>query len=105
MAAINNHSGLPQPPLEIFPAEIMDLPPEIIQEILSNLCLTDLLTARTVCKMFKCNIDALSRRQWEKTKRLPPNNVIPLQRMMESLETNDPNADPLTLFKGFHHPL
>ena len=92
MAAINNPSGLSQ-------SSLKNLPPEIIQEILSNLCLTDLLTARTVCKMFKCNIDALSRHEWGKTKQLPPNGAIPLPGMMEFLETNDPNADPLTLFR------
>src|SRR3990172_5635657 len=100
MAAINNPSGLPQPPLEISTAGIMDLPREILQEeILNRLDPTDLLTARAVCKIFRREIDYLIRHEWEKTKQLPPNGAIPLPGMMEFLETNDPNADPLTLFR------
>src|SRR3972149_2818744 len=99
MAAINNPSGLPQPPLEISTAGIMELPREILQEeILNRLDPTDLLTARAVCKIFRREIDYLIRHEWEKTKQLPPNGAIPLPGMMEFLETNDPNADPLTLF-------
>src|SRR3990172_7766032 len=92
MAAINNHSGLPQPPLEIFPLEI-------IHKILQNLDPKDLLTARAVCKIFRREIDYLIRQQWKDTKQLPPNGAIPLPGMMEFLETKDPNADPLTLFR------
>jgi len=78
----------------------MDLPREILQEkMLKRLDPEDLLTARAVCKIFKCNIDALSRHEWGKTKQLPPNNVIPLQGMMKFLETKDPNASHLTLFR------
>src|SRR3990167_9769189 len=100
MAAINNPSSLPKSLVKIFPVGIMDLPREILQEkILNRLDPTNLLTARAVCKMFKCNIDALSRHEWGKTKQLPPNGAIPLPGMMEFLETKDPNADPLTLFR------
>jgi len=99
MAAINNPSGLPQSQLKISTAGIMDLPREILQEeILNRLDPTDLLTARAVCKIFRREIDYLIRHEWEKTKQLPPNGAIPLPGMMEFLETNDPNADPLTLF-------
>src|SRR3990172_8568881 len=105
MAAINNPSSLPKSLVKIFPVGIMDLPREILQEkILNRLDPTNLLTARAVCKMFKCNIDALSRNEWGKTKQLPPNNVIPLQGMMKFLETNDPNASHLTLFRRLAKP-
>src|SRR3990172_7048871 len=105
MAAINNPSSLPKSLVKIFPVGIMDLPREILQEkILNRLDPTNLLTARAVCKMFKCNIDALSRHEWGKTKQLPPNNVIPLQGMMKFLETNDPNASHLTLFRRLAKP-
>jgi len=89
MAAINNPSSLPSL-LEIFPTEI-------ILEILQNLDPKDLLTARAVCKIFRREIDYLIREQWKKTKQLPPNGAIPLQRMMKFLET--PNASHLTLFR------
>ena len=92
MAAINSPSSLPQSILEIFPTEI-------ILEILQNLDPKDLLTARAVCKIFRREIDYLIRQQWKETKQLPPNGAIPLPGMMEFLETNDPNADPLTLFR------
>src|SRR3990172_4554490 len=92
MAAINNPSGLSQ-------SSIKNLPPEIIQKILEGLDNTALLNTRTVCRGLNCNANELIRREWEKTKQLPPNNVIPLQEMMASLETKDPNADPLMLFR------
>ncbi|HKZ00381.1 MAG TPA: leucine-rich repeat domain-containing protein, partial [Rhabdochlamydiaceae bacterium] len=92
MAAINNPSRLPQSLFEILPLEI------IVNEILPNLDPKDLLTLRAVCKIFRREIDYLIRQQWKETKQLPPNNVIPLQEMMKFLETNYPNAAPLTLF-------
>jgi len=92
MAAINNPSGLSQ-------SSLKNLPPEIIQKILEGLDNTALLNTRTVCRGLNCNANELIRREWEKTKQLPPNNVIPLQEMMASLETKDPNADPLMLFR------
>src|SRR3972149_3942822 len=91
MAAINNPSGLSQ-------SSLKNLPPEIIQKILEGLDNTALLNTRTVCKGLNCNANELIRQQWNETKKLPPNNVIPLQEMMASLETKDPNADPLMLF-------
>src|SRR3990172_1275688 len=91
MAAINNPSGLSQ-------SSLKNLPPEIIQKILEVLDNTALLNTRTVCKGLNCNANELIRQQWNETKKLPPNNVIPLQEMMASLETKDPNADPLMLF-------
>ena len=92
MAAINNPSGLSQ-------SSLKNLPPEIIQKILEGLDNTALLNTRTVCKGLNCNANELIRQQWNETKKLPPNNVIPLQEMMASLETKDPNADPLMLFR------
>src|SRR3989337_3652492 len=90
MAAINNPSSLPQSLFGILPLEI-------IHEILPTLDPKDLLTARAVCKIFRREIDYLIREQWKKTKQLPPNGAIPLQRMMKFLET--PNASHLTLFR------
>src|SRR3972149_5691414 len=100
MAAINNPSSLPKSLVKIFPVGIVNLQPEILQEgILNRLDPTDLLTARAVCRRLNCNANELIRLEWGKAKKIPPNNVIPLQEMMASLETNDPNADPLTLFR------
>src|SRR3990167_6047718 len=100
MAAINNPSSLPKSLVKIFPVGIVNLQPEILQEgILNRLDPTDLLTARAVCRRLNCNANELIRLEWGKAKKIPPNNVIPLPGMMEFLETNDPNADPLTLFR------
>src|SRR3989337_277188 len=92
MAAINNPSGLSQ-------SSLKNLPPEIIQKILEGLDNTALLNTRAVCRGLNCNANELIRREWEKTKQLLPNNVIPLQGMMKFLETNNPNASHLTLFR------
>src|SRR3989337_4596103 len=97
MAAINNPSSLPQSLFGILPLEI-------IHEILPTLDPKDLLTARAVCKIFRREIDYLIRQQWKEAKQLPPNGAIPLPGMMEFLETNDPNASHLTLFRRLAKP-
>jgi len=75
------------------------LAPEMTQHILKHVNPSDLLATQRVCKELKDQSDGLITHQWNKTKKLPSNEIIPLQKMMISIEKENPVASCLTLFK------
>src|SRR3972149_9737581 len=70
-----------------MPASINSLPSDVIvHEILAYAGPQSLLGARCISRDWYSRIDPFFSQQWKKTKKLPPDNVIPLQKMLLSVE-------------------
>jgi len=75
------------------------LPAEMTQHILKFVNPEDVSATQRVCHELKDQSEGFITHQWNKTKRLPANELISLKEMMISIETENPAASSLTLFQ------
>ena len=72
---------------------------EVTQYILEFVNPKDVSATQGVCHELKDQVDGFIANQWNKIKKLPLEEPIPLKEMMISLEKENPKASSLTLFR------